>query len=417
MYIEQYPTISNFFAERFQYVFMDEIQDNSWIQNDILGKIFSSDKIIVQKFGDLNQAIYEDQENQGDIDICEKDKQVLNYEISHSMRLPQSIASFIENLRVEESDKQLIGNNQRGKIVPHIIVYKLEQIAEVKNKYIELIKNYGLHTDDGVFKCCGWVGYKRKEEQLSIKSYFENFNSNKDKSQKDIGLSFQSILSENIKTGISVRVIYRTIIECISRVLNFKDIEIGGKKSNFTILEKYIVDNLQEQLQSLRICVAKQAKGIVLCEEDSFIKVGQCAYKLAKEIDPSYTEKQFMQLFTLQQEQGITTGDFRNEYKKDGITILFDTVHGVKGETHTSTLYLETYFNKKTDLQRVFRFIVDKKAKIKDGDEKKSLKVSYVGMSRATDLLCIATCEDTFTSYKGELERMKEEGIIKIIYV
>ena len=415
MYIEEYPIILNYFSERFQYVFMDEIQDNSWIQNDILGKIFYSDKIIVQKFGDLNQAIYENQE-ENEIDINEKDKPVVNFEISSSMRFPQSIASFIENLRIESATKKLVGNGKDSRLIPHILVYELNGIGKVKDKYIELIKAYKLESEEKIFKCCGWVGYK-EEEKLSIKSYFEEFKSNKDKSQKYIGLSFQSLLCENAKTGITVRMIYKTVMECISRILNLKDIEVEGKKSNFTILEKYIINNLPEEYQSLRICIAKQAKGIVLCNQESFNKLGQCAYKLIKVIYTSCKEDGFMKLFELQQSKKCVVGTSINEYKKDGITVLFDTVHGVKGETHTATLYLETYFNKQTDLQRIFRFITDKDAKIKNSDERKALKVGYVGMSRARKLLCIATCKDTFKKYKDKLNKMDEEGIIKIIHI
>lgn len=67
-------------------------------------------------------------------------------------------------------------------------------------------------------------------------------------------------------------------------------------------------------------------------------------------------------------------------------------MHGVKGETHKATLYLETYYNKSHDLRKLLPFIkgqYDKKiANQKTGKE--ALKVAYVGMSRPTHLLCLA---------------------------
>lgn len=414
MYIEKYPKVWSYFVERFQYVFMDEIQDNSWIQNDILDRIFPRDKIIVQKFGDLNQAIYEE-DNGGD--TITLDGTIVKYEISHSMRFPQSIASFIENLRVEESQSSLIGNGKEDVLVPHIIAYKKDNIADVKNKYIDLIKQYKLKGDNTVFKCCGWVGYKEKEEQLSIKSYYKNYQSSKDKTRRDLGLSFESLLSENSKTGISVRAIYHSTIECISRTLNLKGIDIEEKKSNFSSLEKYLQENYPDQLRNLRITIAKQAKGIVTCDADAFKIVGEGTYVLLKNIDPDNNQKEFMKLFEIQSPRTVESDSLLNAYSKDGITILFDTVHGVKGETHTSTLYVETYFNKKTDLERVFRFIVDTDAEIKNDNERKSLKVAYVGMSRATDLLCIAVCEETFEKYAKKLQELENRGEIKIVNI
>lgn len=100
------------------------------------------------------------------------------------------------------------------------------------------------------------------------------------------------------------------------------------------------------------------------------------------------------------------------DYDKDA-----DTVHGVKGETHTATLYVETYFDKKTDLERVLRFILDKDAEIRNDDERKSLKVAYVGMSRSTDLHCVTVSEETFSKYSKKLLDMEERKDIIIIYI
>lgn len=414
MYVEKYPSIWRFFAQRFQYVFMDEVQDSSWIQEDILTKIFPRDKVIVQRFGDLNQAIYEENDMKGDSSV---DTTVLQYEISHSMRFPQSIADFISNLRVEEYQKPLIGNGKTNTLVPHILIYEQDKIEDVKDKYVDILKQYHLDRDDSVFKCCGWVGYKEKEEQLSVKSYYQKYQSNKDKINRNVGLSFQSLLGESIKTEITVRNIYRAAIECISRTLNLKGIELAGKRSNFSRLEKYAQENLQDQLKQLRITVAQYAKSVVECNSTAFEIIGQCSFEILRTIDSNYKKEEFMKLFQVSDQGGANNNTLMNAYLKDGVTVLFDTVHGVKGETHTATLYVETYYNKKTDLERTLRFIVDNDAVIKNSDERKALKVAYVGMSRATDLLCIALSQKTYKKYAKELKVMNEEGKIEIITV
>ena len=69
-----------------------------------------------------------------------------------------------------------------------------------------MILEHNLKKEKSVFKCCGWVGYKEKEEQLSVKSYYPMYISNKDVTIKQVGMSFQSILEENAKHNVNSRI-------------------------------------------------------------------------------------------------------------------------------------------------------------------------------------------------------------------
>lgn len=106
-----------------------------------------------------------------------------------------------------------------------------------------------------------------------------------------------------------------------------------------------------------------------------------------------------------------------NCYVKNGVSVVFDTVHGVKGETHTGALYVETYFNKKNDMQRILKFMLNSNVMNMGTDERKALKVGYVGMSRATDLLCIAICDDTFKMFEKRMRELEQSGKFQICYV
>lgn len=64
-----------------------------------------------------------------------------------------------------------------------------------------------------------------------------------------------------------------------------------------------------------------------------------------------------------------------------GRRIEFDTIHGVKGETHDATLYLETDRQGASDLSRILPYYgVGKIGKSNLFDY--SRKLAYVGMSR-----------------------------------
>ena len=83
-----------------------------------------------------------------------------------------------------------------------------------------------------------------------------------------------------------------------------------------------------------------------------------------------------------------------------GRRIEFDTIHGVKGETHDATLYLETDRQRASDLNRILPYYgVGKPGKSNLFDY--SRKLAYVGMSRPKKLLCVAMQAKTYEKSKG----------------
>jgi hypothetical protein len=88
------------------------------------------------------------------------------------------------------------------------------------------------------------------------------------------------------------------------------------------------------------------------------------------------------------------------ENEKNGVRIYIDTVHGVKGETHTATLYLETKFYKNSIKFFKDEFLgVTENHQSENSDRKnKALKIALVAFSRPTHLLCIAINKSDFNS-------------------
>ena len=72
------------------------------------------------------------------------------------------------------------------------------------------------------------------------------------------------------------------------------------------------------------------------------------------------------------------------------------TVHSVKGETHAATLYLETFYNRHYESERLKDQFKGVGYTGTDDDTLKSLRVVYVGMSRPRYLLCVAIQKDRF---------------------
>lgn len=85
-----------------------------------------------------------------------------------------------------------------------------------------------------------------------------------------------------------------------------------------------------------------------------------------------------------------------NIYHGTDIDVEVATVHAVKGETHASTLYLETFYYGHHESERLSEQF---KGVVYTGEDErilKNLRVAYVGMSRARYLLCVAIQKNRF---------------------
>jgi hypothetical protein len=95
-----------------------------------------------------------------------------------------------------------------------------------------------------------------------------------------------------------------------------------------------------------------------------------------------------------------------------GFDIEVTTVHAVKGQTHLATLYLEVdshdaYESKR--LHQQFKFAdLQAGARIR---VQESAKLCYVGLSRPTDLLCVALRKDRFDMHLHDIDRDKWEVV------
>jgi hypothetical protein len=99
-----------------------------------------------------------------------------------------------------------------------------------------------------------------------------------------------------------------------------------------------------------------------------------------------------------------------NSYAVSDITIKIGTVHSVKGETHTATLYLESYFNGSFESKRLIDYFVGTHNDPKNDAYRTTLKVCYVGLSRPTHFLCVAFQNDNVS--EANLTALKQNGWI-----
>lgn len=396
VYIDKFPMLKKYFMNRFKYVYIDEMQDTRSYQIDVLNKIFDDKKIIVQKFGDPNQAIFNDEDDSIDIDWEVKEKPMY---ISSSKRFGKNIAFFVNQLKTRNGI-EIKGNDKVDSFKPHIIIFDNNTIDKVLDKFVDLIEEHKFEKEKGIFKAIGWRKSANDDKKLSIKSYYPEFNK-----------STYAFMKSNKVVDIFDAII-NSIMDFLKDNSNvFNDI---SKKNVIYFLEENY-NKFYTQLR--RNCI------------NWYLKYVNTNENIVEEIHNFINEGLFKRLSVLEVESFrkilkehieklvFVRKNEKNEYTRNGVKIVIDTVHGVKGETHTATLYLETYYNKKTDIERILEYFKGDKGN-RNRILERTLKITYVGMSRPKKLLCIAIHKDTIEKYKDEINNCKMiELLIEFSYL
>ena len=235
----------------------------------------------------------------------------------------------------------------------------------------------------------GWVG-KEKNNGLSIPSYFKDFCnvSLTKKKQYFPNLYTMYELSKNLKP----KEFKDRVINCILESLYISDITYNDKKITKTSFYEFVSLTNENFLTELNTQLVN-----FYCSEESFDNFSEYVIGLfennlnlqLKEGSKKYLSEKVLK--EVNQEQEKSNNIFK--YNQNGTKIFFEiaTVHSVKGETHTATLYLDTKF-----YQNSIQYILDQlKENVyneqgNNDRKEKALRIAHVAFSRPTHLLCIA---------------------------
>ncbi len=131
--------LRNILSQRFKYVFVDEYQDCSEMQRTILNSLFDGTDTILQKIGDVDQAIYNGGENTF-TDWCVSEGYL---ELSNSNRYGQEIADVLAKLRT--GCKLIYSTKGKVKIKPTLLLYDDNTRENVVGAFIQEIKRNNLY--------------------------------------------------------------------------------------------------------------------------------------------------------------------------------------------------------------------------------------------------------------------------------
>ncbi len=107
----------------------------------------------------------------------------------------------------------------------------------------------------------------------------------------------------------------------------------------------------------------------------------------------------------------VSLGDnvFCHPVEDPAVRIRVGSIHSVKGETHTATLVLDTFYYKHSYAALKPWLLGQKSGGAGEGRQNITrLKQHYVAMTRPTHLICLAARADTFTA--SEIEVLRGRG-------
>lgn len=427
-YYSLIPGIKDALATRFRYVFIDEVQDSSKLQLDLLEKVFDRNQVIVQRFGDPYQAIYN---TEGDCAWTPINPLPLN----KSKRFGSQIAKVLQTVCIEDN-KELEGNEGIHSVKPVMMVYtdgknvlpdfaKLLREKKIGDESIADISYRERQTDSLHrinIKAVGYVGKEKMAdgESQSIHYYFPQYeNQTTAKRPFEENMTLNTFLLKNAIQDNPQD--YRNhILDALVAVLVKADVKtINGRQFSKTAMLDYLEANapvIFEKLNGklsdwvLKICNSDYSvDGDVFDDVKSFVSVDFATvfgFKAGVGLVKMFLKKNEDEFYQVKnQEQSL------NVYRDGDLEIEVATVHSVKGETHAATLFLETKYYKYESEHFGAQLCGEPYAhRSREGHVLQSLKVAYVALSRPKYLVAYAIHEDRF----NRLDRDKLEDIWEI---
>lgn len=395
LYLDKFPDIKRYFLERFKYIFIDEMQDVSEMQMKIIGEIFNNDKVIIQRFGDINQSISKFNYSNSNWIFNDYTKT-----INSSKRYGNEVVRFLEPLRVEKNGN-MKGNEDINTLNPHIIIFDDSSIESVVPKYIELLDKYNIVEEKNKkIKVIGKLALPVSNPYKSISSYVKGYNA-KGNRNEDLN---KKVINKLNKIN-TTKEFYDYLISIILLA-----IERDGKKVSKEELTRLMEDSYINEFTIYRSNILKWTKNFTVNTNsviEDIINKTEILFNKVQEINYDIEILRSNISVNNEEEVAVTSEEIETSISMDNINTIIST----KGETHKATLYLESklvYSNgeDRSDISRILDYMVNKKDEVDDND-KEALMNAYVAMSRAEKLTCVAIQYDTI---KGRINDFKQYG-------
>jgi DNA helicase-2/ATP-dependent DNA helicase PcrA len=427
--MQKCPGVVPVIRNRFPMLFIDEAQDNREEQSKLLHCVFidGDRSVLRQRFGDANQAIFDEDAKEATTDIFPDEAIKKNLPNSH--RFGQVIADFADPLALCPHGLKGQGPKQRHVASVQgcqhsVFLFDKDSAKRVLDAYGELLVS--TFRDQHIFTAVGQV-HRPPEEDTEDKfpRHIAHFwpDYNPELSRKDPKpSSFVGHVSVGQTKAAAAGEAFPAVDSIAEGVLRLAESLVDGCVDCNRRQRHRLVLELLDKTPDVQACYNAMvgrlgARRIELTKETWENRWCGIARRIGASISGVTSSNAKAEAFLAWQGEpgGDASGHSKRKsseniyrFQKDGRTVAIQlgSIHSVKGQTHTATLVLETFWYKH-NLESIRDWLCNGKC----GGHgtgvqiKNRLKLHYVAMTRPTHLLCLAMKRSTFEKVNGELDQ------------
>lgn len=410
--------------KRFPILFIDEAQDTSLKQWELIKKAFSDDKTlsIRQGFGDINQAIYSSYNYEEDKSEFPRPEFM---RIGNSKRFSMKVASLADPVSPYISN--ITGDNTefiRNDNLYSIFLFSKDNIENLIPAFANHVLN--CFADEQLKKNakagCHIIGMVHKGETervdqfpKTIRDYWKQYNpdlSGRTANPKHM-IEYFRIGKMLYQQYNDTEYLIDWIMRGLRRYINMNSsLQIPSTTNAFrAFLNQF---PLEEQMQ-VRIQIQKIAF-VSISSVDCWSKVVLEIKKLCDKhfCITSVTDDIFSWVEPIEAatDSSTNTLTYTNKESLRSLDIHLGTIHSIKGQTHLATLVVETYWYKH-NISSILKYLMGNRPKTINKKtinkrETTRLKCHYVALTRAKGLVCIALANDSVD--QAMQKKLQERG-------
>jgi DNA helicase II / ATP-dependent DNA helicase PcrA len=427
--VEKEPSVLATIRDRFPILFIDEAQDNNELQSSFLYRIFSKGETAVtrQRLGDGNQAIYDFVSAEAAKTDRFPDEDI-RLRLPHSHRFADDIANLVDSFGINPYGMKGLHESPSPKRHT-IFLFDESQALAVLEHYAQILVETFTHCElrDGTFTAVGQVHRPREDSSPKkhphyLAHYWPPYEptlaggADKPDTFPEYVIGSQSKASLVGEVFVAVEGFARGILRLASILSDepsFKSYSkahrqivdlLSSKEADLdeylALSERYALEltplsfsDWENSIRKKVVCVAEAVSGSedINGEAEEFLSWKDASSSSA----------------VRQSGRSAIINYFAYPSEDPLVRIRVGSIHAAKGETHTATLVLDTFW-KKHNLSALKEWLIGSNtgySKCNGSDNFSRLKTHYVAMTRPTDLLCLAIKRETFQRDDGEMNR------------
>jgi len=431
--LDKNPDVSRYIQHRFPLLFVDEAQDNDEDQSALLDRIFGSadTRSTRVRLGDSNQAIFSHSRQEGaTTDPFPHDH--LRRDIESSFRFGQDIADLANPLAVTPQGLKGVGGESQSTLSSDgskhaILLFEEHSIGNVLDTYAKiLIDEFSPEQlASGKFFAIGGTHRPKQTKHLPyhVGDYWPSYDPNiaGREAKPSTFVQFMNVGRRNADKQNMTQPIVSKFAEAVLIAAlrsNPATPSYFGRMPHRHALE-LLENNKTARNNYLQLVTTLATDPIPLEEklwESKFLPtVRLIVAEIAKTNALSSGTQTFLEWpqaddpvsLDLPQQQSTNLLEYPTTDPR--VRIKVGSIHSVKGQTHTATLVLDTFFNSHHFKMLKKWLFGEKIGGVGESDAyQKRLRLHYVAMTRAERLLCLAIRKDVFS--EKEIQKLTTHG-------